>query len=182
MINEFSIHAKPSNNKAKTAFTACFFLSFASLLAANAFTQYRWVPQLLGMVLLVAAVTLYTKFLSSRYYYEIVHDTEGTPLFVVNQQIGRRMTTLCRVGLDEIVKVESEGEAERKAHKTPAGVRKYVYVPTFLPERTCRIYTSGRHERAEIIVEVSEEIAKLLLNYANEAREIVNARVDEEEY
>ena len=107
MINEFSIHAKPSNGKAKTVFAVCFFVSFAALFGSAAFDLYRWVPQLLGVGLLVAAVTVYTKYLSSKYFYEIVHDTEGTPLFVVNQIIGRRMTTLCRIALYEIVKIET---------------------------------------------------------------------------
>ena len=119
MINEFSIHAKASNNYAKTAFTVCFFASFALLISANAFQKFVWMPQLVGMCLLVGAVVLYTKFLSSTYFYEIVHDTEGTPLFVVNQVIGRRITTLCRVALYEIVRIEGEGEEERKNHKTP---------------------------------------------------------------
>ncbi len=182
MIREFSIHAKPTNKKAMTAFTACFFASFAALIASGAFQFYRWVPQLIGMVLLVAAVALYTKFLSSKYYYEIVFDTEGTPLLVVNQLIGKRMTALCRVGLYEVVRVESESAEERKNHKTPAGIRKYTYVPTLFPERTCRIYTSGKHERAEIVIEVTDEISALLSDYAREARELMEAREGEEEY
>lgn len=182
MIREFSIHAKPTNKKAMTAFTVCFFSSFATLFGSTLLSRYRGVVGLLGMGLLVAAILLYTKFISSKYFYEIVHDTEDTPLFVVNQLIGKRMTTLCRVGLHEIVKVESESLKERNEHKTPAGVRKYNYVPTLLPERTCRIYTSGRHERAEIVIEVTSEVADLLITYAAEARELMSAREAAEEY
>ena len=182
MINEFSIHAKATNNKARTAFFICFFASFALLLSANAFQKFVWVPQLLGMVLLVAAVTLYTKFLSSKYYYEIVKDTEGTPLFVVSQLIGKRMTALCRIALYEVVKIECETAEERKNHKTPAGVKKYNYVPTLFPDRVCRICTSGRHERAEIVIEVSDEIANMLSEYAKEARELAKMLEEEEEY
>lgn len=182
MIKEFSIHAKATNNNAKIAFAVCFFASFILLFSANAFQKLVWIPQLCGMLLLVAAITLYTKFLSSKYFYEITFDTEGTPLLVVNQVIGKRMTTLCRVGLYEVVKVESESAEERKNHKTSAGVRKYTYVPTLFPERTCRVYTSGRHERAEVVIEVSDEIAALISDYAREARELMVAREEEEEY
>ena len=182
MIKEFSIHAKATNSKAKIAFTVCFFASFILLFSANAFQRYVWLPQLSGMLLLVAAITLYTKFLSSKYFYEIVFDTEGTPLFVVNQIIGKRMTTLCRIALYEVVKVESESSEDRKNHKTPAGVKKYNYVPTLLPERTCRISTSGRHERAEVVIEVTDEVADLLSSYAREAREMMALRCDEEDY
>lgn len=182
MIKEFSIHARPTNKKATAAFSICFFASFAVLAVSSFLPIYRGLVQLLGMGLLVAAILIYTKFLSPRYFYEIAYDSDGVPLFIVNQVIGKRMSTLCRVAFYEIVKVEGESAEERKSHKTPAGVRKYNYVPTLMPERTCRIYTSGRHERAEIVIEVSDEIASLLAEYAKEAREMMKASEDEEEY
>ena len=182
MINEFSIHAVPTNDKAKKAFTVCFFASFAALFGSAAFSSYRWLPQLIGIVLLVASITLYTKYLSAKYFYEIVKDTEGTPLFVVNQLVGKRMTTLCRIAFYEIVKISAESAEEMKNHKTPKGVKQYNYSPTLLPDRVYRIYTSGRHERAEIVVEVSDEVAKMLLEYAREARELLEMREDDEEY
>ena len=182
MIKEFSIHAKATNNKAKNAFFICFFFSFAALFSSNAFSKYTWVPQLIGMVLLVAAVTLYTKYLSAKYFYEIVFDTEGTPLFVVNQMIGKRMTTLCRIALYEIVRIDGENSEEQKNHKTPGGVKRYNYSPTLMPDRVFRIYTSGRHERAEIIVEFTDEAAIMLSEYAKEARELAKMHEEDEEY
>ena len=176
MIKEFSIHAKPTNTKARAAFSICFFAAFAVLAGSTFLEHYKGVVGLVGLGFLVGAITLYTKFLSSVYYYEIVFDSEGTPLFIVNQLIGKRITTLCRIGLYEIVKLECESAEERKNHKTPAGVRRYNYVPTLFAERVCRIYTSGRHERAEIVVEISDEIAALLSDYAREARELMPAR------
>ena len=182
MINEFSIHAKATNNKAKNAFMVCFFASFAALFGAAAFKSFVWVPQFIGMVLLIASITIYTKFLSSKYFYEIVHDTEGTPLFIVNQLIGKRMTTLCRIALYEIAKIEGECAEERKNHKPRAGVKKYNYVPTLMPDKVFRIYTASRHEHAEIVIEISDEAAAMLVEYAREARELYQTREDEEEY
>lgn len=182
MIKEFTIHAKPTNKKATLAFAACFLSSFAILTLSTFMEKYRGIVQLLGMGLLVAALLFYTKYMAPKYFYEIVFDSEGTPLFIVNQVTGKRMTTLCRVGLYEIVKVELEGAEARRSHKTPAGVKKYSYVPTLSPECAARIYTSGRHEKAEILIEVSEEIARLISDYAKEARELMAMREDEEEY
>lgn len=182
MIKEFSIRAIATNTKARTAFSVCFFASFAVLAASTFLEHYSGVVGLIGLVLLVAAITLYTKYLSCSYYYEIVFDSEGTPLFLVNQLIGKRRTTLCRIGLFEIVKIECESSEEKKAHKTPSDVRKYNYVPTLFPDRVCRVYTVGQRERAEILIEVSDEIANLLSDYAREARELMRARRDEEYY
>ena len=179
MIKEFSIHAKPTNTKARLVFSVCFFASFAVLAASTFLVHYKGVVGLVGLALLVAAITLYTKYLSCSYYYEIVFDSEGTPLFVVNQLIGKRITTLCRIGLFEIVKIECENADEKKNHKTPSGVKKYSYVPTLFAERICRIYTVGKYERAEIVIEVSDEIAAFLSDYAREARELMRAHRDE---
>ena len=181
MIKEFSIHAKPTNNSARNVFSICFFASFAVLAASTFLEHYRGVVGLVGLALLVAAITLYTKYMSSSYFYEIVFDSEGTPLFIVNQLVGKRMSTLCRIGLYEIVNIRCESAEEQKAHKTPAGVRKYSYVPTLFSDRVCRLYTVGKHERAEILIEVSDEIAAFLSDYAREARELMQARRDEEE-
>ena len=182
MINEFSIHAKPTNKRATQVFAVCFLLSFAILTLSTFLELYRGIVQLFGLGLLVAALVIYTKYLSPRYFYEIVLDSEGTPLFIVNQYIGKRMTTLCRIAFYEIVKVEYESAAARKTHKTASGTKKYTYVPTLMPEYTCRIYTSSRRERAEIVIEVSEDVAKLLANYAQEARELFAAQSEDDEY
>ena len=182
MIKEFTIHAEPTNKISTTAFTVTFLSSFAILTLSTFLEHYRGIVQLFGMGLLVASLLIFTKYISPKYFYEIVFDSEGTPLFVVNQYIGKRMTTLCRVAFYEIVKVEYESAKARKAHKTAVGVKKYSYVPTLMPEFTCRLYTASRHERAEILIEVSADVANVLQGYAKEARELMMVRENEEEY
>jgi hypothetical protein len=134
---------------------------------------YRGIVCLIGMVFLITAITLYTKYLSVEYYYDITFDSEGTPLFVVRQLIGKRQTTLCRIGLAEIVRIEREGVKERREHKTPAGFVKYSYLPTLMPEAAYRVITTSRYEKAEILIEISEEFASLLRAYSLEAREMI---------
>ena len=100
-------------------------------------------------------------------------------MFVVRQQTGKKYTTLCRIALSEIVKIEKQTAEQMKAHKTPMGVVKYSYFPTLGPSVAYRITTSGRYEKAEILIESSDEFADLLASYSAEARELYT---DSDEY
>ena len=170
MIREFSAKAKASNNKARTLFALCMALSFVFLSASTLLPLYRGVVSLIGLGLLVAAITIFTKYVSPIFYYDITFDSEGAPLFVVRQMIGKRQTTLCRIGLFEIVKIEKENSEQRKAHKTPTGFVKYSYIPTIMPETTYRITSVNRYEKSEILIEASDEFISILRVYSAEAR------------
>ena len=176
MIHEFTVHAKPGNNKAKITFWVLLALSavdfIAYLLMRRFEVEKSGLVGVVALALIVAAVTIYTKYVSPDFYYEITHDTEGTALFVVSQMIGKRKTTLCRIALYEIVKIERESKAERRAHKTPYSYRKYVYFPTMLPEASYRLTTRSRYEQAEILIEITDELAETLRAYVSEAKAI----------
>ena len=171
MIREFSAKVKASNNKAQRLFVLCMLLAFLFLTVSMLIPLYRGVVSMVGFGLLVGAITIYTKYVSPIFYYDITFDSEGVALFVVRQMIGKRQTTLCRIGLFEVVKIEKEGAQERKAHKTPMGFIKYSYVPTLFPETTYRLTTMTRYEKSEIIIEANEEFISLLRTYVSEARE-----------
>ena len=126
---------------------------------------------LVGVSLLTLALMIYTKYIAPIYYYDITFDNEGNAVFVVRQQTGKKYTTLCRIALSEIVNIEKQTAEQMKAHKTPMGTVKYSYLPTLSPSLAYRITTSGRYERAEILIESSEEFADLLTSYSSEARE-----------
>lgn len=180
MIREFSVKAKPSNNNARLAFSVSCALGLGLVLLSLVIPLYRGIVSLVGMLLLVVAITLYTKYVSPVFYYDVTFDSEGTPLFVVRQLIGKRETTLCRIGLNEMVKIERESSKERGAHKTPYGFRTYAYLPTLMPEVCYRITSMSRYEKSEILIEVSEEYASLLRSYSAEAREL--AKINDDEY
>jgi hypothetical protein len=96
--------------------------------------------------------------------------------------VGKRISTLCRVALYEIVKIEKESYSEMKAHKTPTDHRLYVYLPTFLPGTVYRISTRSRYERSEIVIECSEEYADVLRKFVVEAKEMQTIIDENEEF
>ncbi len=178
MIREFSIKPKPTNGKARAAFILCTVGSFALITISTVIPLYKGLVSLAGVVLLTLALVLYTKYIAPAYFYDIMLDSEGTPLFVVRQQTGKRYTTLCRIALHEIVKIEKQSKKQRREHKTPYEMKKYSYLPTLDPDEVYRITTSGRYERAEILIESSDGFAELLISYSAEARDL-HSDIDE---
>lgn len=182
MIREFSAHTKATNKKAIFLFSLCTALAFCLIFLSLVIPLYRGVVSLLGMGFMVAAITLYTRYVSPEYFYDVTFDSEGTALFVVRQMIGKRQTTLCRIALYEIVKIEREDATARKIHKTPYGFVKYNYSPTLMPEFSYRITSVSRYEKSEIVIEASEEFSALLKSYSEIARKIQAEIEENEEY
>lgn len=175
MIREFSVKSKPSNNKARYTFVFCASFAFAFVLLSTFIPLYKGIVSLVGVALLSLALVIYTKYIAPVYYYDITFDSDGNSVFVVRQQTGKKHTTLCRISLHEIVGIEKQTAEQRREYKTPAGVIKYSYLPTLNPAEAYRITTSGRYERAEILIEVSDEFAEIIRSYSFEARELYRA-------
>ena len=170
-MQEFSVKLTPSNNKARTAFIALLMGAFVLFALSSIIPLYRGIVSLGGMICLVASLTLYTKYISPVYYYDFTDDGYGTRLFVVRQMNGKRQSTLCRISFGEIKKVERETPEIRKGHQTPTGYRKYSYLPTLSPEVCYRLTIVNSYEKAEILIEVTDELADVIKGYAREARE-----------
>lgn len=170
MIREFSIKAKPSNGKARTLFILCMLLAFGLVMISAIIDSYKGIVSMAAVAFLSLAIVIYTKYLASTYFYDITFDSEGTPLLVVRQQTGKRHTTLCRIALFEITKIEQENAKQRREHKTPFDTKKYTYLPSLNPDLSYRITAWGKYEKAEILIEVSEEIASMLSTYSTEAK------------
>ncbi len=153
-------------------FIACSVLAFALVTLSTVIPLYRGLVSMAGVLLLTLALVFYTKYILPIYFYDIFIDSDGTPLFVVRQQTGKRQSTLCRIPLNEILRVEKQSRQQRRDHKTPYEVKKYAYLPTLDPDEIYRITTSGRYERAEILIECSEGFAKMLTVYSAEARQL----------
>ncbi len=162
---------KPSNNNAKYAFTGLLGAAAAIMVTYFIVDRFKGIIGLFAVAAITAAVLIYTKYIGVEYYYDITFDSEGAPVFVVRQMIGKRQSTLCRVDLHNITKVEKLTKAERSKHKTEPGFRKYVYFPTLFPDSAILIRLNSPHESAEVFIEAPDEFADLLRSYAIEARE-----------
>ena len=169
MIKELTVSPKPQNKNAKIAFSVAMAISFVAFVIYFLMERFRGIVGMFALLTLVTAILFYTKYIAPVFFYDITFDSEGTPIFVVRQVTGKRQTTLSRIDLENIKKIEKQDKKEQSAHKTPADFRKYVYAPTLFPETVYRITVIGRYEKAEIIVECSDEYADYLRGAAAEA-------------
>ena len=113
---------------------------------------------------------LYTKYISPKYYYDVIGDT-GEPLFVIRMRVGKRDDTLCRVALADVMTVKRETKAERRAHQKDRYTALYVYLPTLCPEVSYRVVVNDSHTRTELVLEGTEEFFDELLRLSALARE-----------
>ncbi len=180
MIKDFSVTPKPQNKNAKILMCAFFLLALISVVITIFIERYKGVVGMVTLASLTTAILVYTKYVAAVFHYDIVAEDADEPLFVVRQTVGKKNVTLCRVAFADIVKVEKESRAERRAHKTPRGAARYVYTPTLSPLVSYRVTVSSRYEKAEIIIEGSDELCDMLTGISAEARKM-RAAEDEEE-
>ena len=169
MIKEITVRPKPQNNNAKIAFLITLFISFVGFGVYFAMDRYRGFVGMFALFTLVTAILFYTKYIAPSFCYDLTTDSADNPIFVVRQITGKRQTTLCRIDIAEIRSIKKENKTEMRAHKTPVGYRKYVYAPTLFPPFVYRITVIGRYEKAELIIECTDEFAEYLLECVVEA-------------
>lgn len=172
MIREFAVRPVPKNKNARTLFFVLLGGAAVGMIVSYFMNSYKGIVQLLALILLVAAVTVYTRYIGSVYSYEVSFDSDGTPIFVVCQLSGRRRTSLCRVDLADVLSIDALTAEQYRAYKTEQGVKRYNYTPTLYPPEVHILKVRGRHERADVLLEISAECREALLAYAAEAREM----------
>ena len=170
MIAELSVRPKSKNNYARGLFMCLLATALGVFILYLNAQRYRGLIGLAVICLVTAAVFIYTKYICVSYVYDITRDSEGSPIFVVRAQTGKRHTTLCRVDLYSIKEIKKETREEYKNHKIEAGFRKYVYTPTLFAPEVYRIRVVSRYEKAEILIECTAEFCEYLLSASKEAK------------
>ena len=172
MIREHYSRIKSSNANAQKLFYALLCVAALLFVAYCTTPLYKGIIGLVCVAAITAAVLIYTKYVGVEYFYDITFDSEGTSVFVVRQVTGKRSSTMCRIDLSSIVKIERLDAAAKKAHKPEAGYTSYFYLPTLSPESVLMLKVSSRREHAEIFIEANDEFASLLSTYSEEARSL----------
>lgn len=171
MITEFTMKPKAQNDRPKylLIISAIGFVAF--MIVYFAIPNYKGLVGLVAVAFLCFGLYLYTKYIASSFFYDILVEN-NTPLFVVRQKAGTRETTLARIELRHIVKIEELDKTAIKEHKTPEGYLKYFYNPTMSPDKLVLITAVSRYEKAEIYIEAERDYIVTLNEYAKLAREL----------
>lgn len=169
-MRDFSIHAKPTSNKNKLTFLILFSISAMLFVTSGVFDKYKSIVGFIALLFATAAFFVLTKYVLAEYYYDISATDTEDPIFVVRQRVGKRSTTLCRISIRSIVRIEELSRSEYKKHTTEAGYAKYVYSPTLFAEKLIYIKVSSHYEHAELFIEGTTELAKMLSDYSAQLR------------
>ena len=81
MIQELSVRPMPKNQNARYAFFALLGAATVTVIVSYFLSSYKGVIQLASLLLLVAAVLVYTRYVGSTYYYEVAFAGE-TPILL----------------------------------------------------------------------------------------------------
>lgn len=121
-------------------------------ISLNPAVPFPFVAQGLGVLLLVFGVVLCTKFILRTLYYSIqpagIFDADGNEIYdlEVIEEIGKKRTTVCRVNLRDVVRVQSRparatkknGQSEIRAN----GGTVFRYCADLFPEQIMVIDTA----------------------------------------
>ena len=194
MISDIVVRPKAQNDLGRRVFILTMIAAALSFAVSLWISHYSGIVQLVALIFLCASLYFYTRYVASVYSYEITTDSDGAVLFVVRQTGGNRSTTHCRMTLSSLVRAEMLGEAEMKLYRknrqrtreantpdseTPEYLRPdrsigyYDYCATFRPRVATLLCFRSHTERADLLVEVSEELRTMLLDEAARLRELL---------
>ena len=178
-MSDFSAQPKPQNKNSRIVMYVFFAIALVTAILSILLPVYRGVVGMVTLGCLTTAILMYTKYVSVKFYYDIMVTGVDEPLLVVRQAVGKRNVTLARVCLADIMSITRESREERRQHKREKGILLYNYGPTLSPSVTYRLEVRSPIERADIILEGTDEFFDKIREIAASARKM---REDSEEY
>ena len=136
------------------------FLLALACFAISAFVPLSWIPQTVGLALMVPMIQLLTRYVATRYLYRICPYEDGNvDLDIYAYRGGAKMQLVCRLGLEEITKAAALSAENRKA---PAGIKRYNYCPVMFPKQALVLSITNSDGDCEIIFCPDEKMARLV--------------------
>ena len=158
---------KPEKNL-KTPTTVCILCVIAGItvfLMGGMGIGWRLGMQLAGLLLLVAAVEISTKFIFTSYVYEISAAGVGQTDLIVTKIGGTRSMAVCNIGADSvvcIVKKEKLGEFEKKYGRMDV---RYNYYANFGTADIVWIHFIHNEKKVLVAIEANEAFYSELRRY-----------------
>ena len=152
---------------------ACVIAGITVFLMGGMGIGWRLGMQLAGLILLVTAVEISTKFIFSSYTYEISVLAGGGADLVVTKIGGTRSMVVCNIGADSvvcIVKKEKLGEFEKKYGRMDV---RYNYYANFGTSDVVWVHFIHNDKKALVAIEANEEFyAELRKYFISEGEEV----------
>lgn len=147
-------------NNIATLLIVAFFLLALTSFGVSAFVTVAWIPQTLGLLLMVPMIQLMTRYMATRYLYRISPYEDGNvDLDIYTYRGGSKMQLVCRIGLEEITAAAPLTEANRKPAKK---MRRYNYCPEMFSKNALVLSITNGDGDCELIFCPDERMADIV--------------------
>ena len=170
--------------KKKNAYPLFFTLlsvSLALVILSMQLEHYAGVVSVFAVVGLTAAVLVYLRYIGGDYVYNVTVGSEGEAYFVIDKVVGKKITTMCVVKLESIIRIQMFTKNSENKYVPDKTVKRHNYAPSFSPDEFAVMYTAGIDGRAEVVLECSKEFADRLMLYSEYAKEDSEREENDEE-
>lgn len=134
------------------------------LVSALPGTTFAWAFQLGAVLCLTLAVLVTARFLLRRFVYSVEPSDRGSGTdFVIRELYGKRVTTVCRIALEEIRRVEpwtKESRSHLASEKN--GKRFYRYVAELSSRDTVLIQAEESGEECFLLISADAQLSAIL--------------------
>lgn len=135
-------------------------LAAASFVTSAFVPSLAVIPQTIGLVLLIPAIQLMTRYIATRYLYRIrPYDDGNTDLEIYAYRGGAHMQLVCRVGLEEIT---AATPLSAQNAKPPHGIRRYNYSPDIRPQSALVLSITNSDGDCEVLLCPDETMTAIL--------------------
>ena len=179
----FTYNLRSDKKRAFPLFFGVLALTLAVVILSVISPKYQGVISLVAVVGLTVSVLIYQRYVTADYGYVVTEGENSTSALLFTKRIGKRVTTMAYLPLYSVNSIQKFTKYEFKQHKTPKGVRKYNFAPTFYPDHVYIISSRTGEAEFEIVIECIPEVADRLLEYSAYAKEdYVLSRNEDEDY
>lgn len=134
-------------------------LSLAAFLSSAWVRELAFIPQIVGLCLLVPAIQLTARYIAVQYLYRLRETEDGIDLEVYSYRGGDHMQLVCRVGQNEITDAAPLTEENKKP---PHGTVRYNYCPDIHPVNALLLFVSNYDGECEVLLSPDDRIREVL--------------------
>ncbi len=151
----------------KTAMYASLFLFVGAfiLMAFPALVEiaYKWIPQLLGMIMLALCIAILTRYIFRGFIYSVADNGNGSPDLSVTEIQGKKRITVCRISLSGIEQAVMLNAANRsQLQQLAEGRKKFNYMVDIAPSNQLWIFAEECGEKLLIKISPDDRLAAML--------------------
>lgn len=149
-----------TNNRARLLVLGLLALAGVSFVTSAAVPKFPFIFQSLGLLLLLPAIQLLTRFVVTQYLYRIVAFEGGeVDLEIYAYRGGDKMQLVCRVGAEEITALAPLGEGNRKP---PHNLRRYNYCMDLAPASATVLSITNGDGDCEVLFSPDAKMLEIL--------------------